>query len=82
MIVSGRVPDKDASKLLPIVEQLNARSNACARAHPGYHIAATGLSVIAARNSAGMINKLNRGLTHRIRLSSRLSSASPSARSP
>ena len=31
--------------------------------HPGYTIEITGLSVIAARNSAGMIDKLNRGLT-------------------
>ena len=31
--------------------------------HPGYEIAVTGLSAIAARNSASMIEKLNRGLT-------------------
>ena len=31
--------------------------------HPGYTIQPTGLSVIAARNSAAMIDKLNRGLT-------------------
>ena len=33
------------------------------KAHPGYEIAVTGLSAIAARNSANMIEKLNRGLT-------------------
>ena len=32
-------------------------------AHPGFNIAVTGLSAIAARNSAEMIGKLNRGLT-------------------
>jgi predicted RND superfamily exporter protein len=32
-------------------------------AHPGYQIAVTGLSAIAARNSASMIGKLNHGLT-------------------
>ena len=32
-------------------------------AHPGYKIWVTGLSAIAARNSATMIGKLNRGLT-------------------
>ena len=32
-------------------------------AHPGYRVSVTGLSAIAARNSAGMIGKLNRGLT-------------------
>jgi predicted RND superfamily exporter protein len=31
--------------------------------HPGYRISVTGLSVIAARNSANMIEKLSRGLT-------------------
>ena len=31
--------------------------------HPGYTIEMSGLSVIAARNSAGMIDKLNSGLT-------------------
>jgi predicted RND superfamily exporter protein len=62
-LIEGRVPDRDANKVLPIVEQLNARLNELEARHPGYHIAATGLSVIAARNSAGMINKLNHGLT-------------------
>ena len=33
------------------------------KAHPGYEIAVTGLSAIAARNSADMIGKLNRALT-------------------
>ena len=32
-------------------------------AHPGYTIAVTGLSAIAARNSADMIGKLNQALT-------------------
>ena len=32
-------------------------------AHPGYEIAVTGLSAIAARNSASMIGKLNQALT-------------------
>jgi predicted RND superfamily exporter protein len=63
VIVSGRAPDKDIANLLPIVQALNARLDAVRAAHPGYEIAPTGLSVIAARNSANMINKLNRGLT-------------------
>ena len=37
--------------------------DAVRKAHPGYEIAVTGLSAIAARNSANMIEKLNRGLT-------------------
>jgi len=63
VVVSGFVPDKDAARLLPIVDQLDEKLNAARARHPGYSIAVTGLSVIAARNSAGMIGKLNRGLT-------------------
>jgi hypothetical protein len=63
VIVSGRAPDKDSAQLLPIVQQLNGRLDAIRAAHPAFEIAPTGLSVIAARNSANMINKLNRGLT-------------------
>jgi len=63
-IVSGRIPDKDASGLVPIVAQLNEKLDAVRAKHPGYTIAVTGLSVIAAHSSADMINKLNRGLTY------------------
>jgi uncharacterized protein len=63
VIVSGLVPDKNLANLVPIVDQLDERLNAVRSAHPGYTIAVTGLSVIAARNSAGMINALNRALT-------------------
>jgi len=63
VIVSARVPNKDSARLLPIVNQLNDRLNAVRAQHPGYKIDVTGLAVIAARNSAGMIDKLNRALT-------------------
>jgi len=63
VIVSGRIPDVDASALLPIVHQLEAAMRHIAARHPGYDISVTGLSAIAARNSALMIGKLNRGLT-------------------
>jgi predicted RND superfamily exporter protein len=62
-LISGRVPDKDSGHILAIVEQLNGRLDALREKHPGYTITPTGLSVISARNSAGMINKLNHGLT-------------------
>ena len=62
-VVSGRVPDKDASALLPIVNTLDAQLAAVRAKHPGYTISVTGLAVIAARNSADMIGKLSRGLT-------------------
>jgi len=63
VVVSGRVPDLDSSQLLPVVETLDAKLDEIRKKHPGYEIAVTGLSAIAARNSANMIEKLNRGLT-------------------
>jgi len=63
VVVSGRVPDLDSSQILPVVENLDHALDAVRTQHPGYEIAVTGLSAIAARNSANMIEKLNRGLT-------------------
>jgi len=63
VIVSGRVPDSDASQLLPIVDRTDQQLNSIRAKYPGYKIAVTGLSVISARNSALMIDKLSRGLT-------------------
>jgi len=63
VIVSGRVPDSDASQLLPIVDRVDQQLNSVRAKYPGYKIAVTGLSVISARNSALMIDKLSRGLT-------------------
>ena len=62
-VVFGLVPDKSLTQLVPIVDQVERRLNAVRKADPGYGIAVTGLSVIAARNSADMIEKLNRALT-------------------
>ena len=63
VVVSGRVPDLDSSQILPVVDKLDHALDTVRKAHPGYEIAVTGLSAIAARNSANMIEKLNRGLT-------------------
>ena len=63
VVVSGRVPDLDSSQILPVVEKLDHALDTVRKEHPGYEIAVTGLSAIAARNSASMIEKLNRGLT-------------------
>src|SRR3569833_2005549 len=63
VVVAGRVPDKDSSQLLPIVDKLASELDAVRKKPPGYEVAVTGLAAIAARNSAGMIEKLNRGLT-------------------
>ncbi|HEV7873822.1 MAG TPA: MMPL family transporter, partial [Enterovirga sp.] len=63
VVVTGRVPDADASQLLPVVESLDKALDAVRTRHAGYQIAVTGLSVIAARNSAVMIGKLNQAMT-------------------
>jgi uncharacterized protein len=63
VLVSGRVPDLDSSQILPVVDKLDTELDVVRQKHPGYEIAVTGLSAIAARNSANMIEKLNRGLT-------------------
>ncbi len=63
VVISGRIPDKDSSQLLPVIDDLDKTLNEVRARNPGYSIAVTGLAVIAARNSANMIEKLNRGLT-------------------
>jgi predicted RND superfamily exporter protein len=63
VVVSGRIPDADASHLLPVVEALEKALADVGAKHPGYRISVTGLSAVAARNSADMIGKLNRALT-------------------
>jgi predicted RND superfamily exporter protein len=63
VVVTGRVPDADFNRLLPIVRELDHTLDGVRAQFPGYKIAVTGLSVLAARNSALMIDKLNRGLT-------------------
>src|SRR5258707_420869 len=68
VVVSGRVPDLDSSEILPVVDKLDSALNKVRAEHPGYEIAVTGLSAIAARNSANMIERLNCGLTVEFRL--------------
>jgi hypothetical protein len=62
VVVEGRVPDKGASELLPIVNELDQKFDAERKSHPGYGIAVTGLSAIAARSSADMIGRLVRSI--------------------
>jgi predicted RND superfamily exporter protein len=63
VVVAGRIPDSDSSQLLPVVDSLDKALGTVRQAHPGYRISVTGLSAIAARNSASMIGKLNMALT-------------------
>jgi uncharacterized protein len=62
VLVSGRIQDVDASQLLPIIEGLDKALDEVRAKRPAYKIEVTGLSAIAARNSASMIGKLNRAL--------------------
>lgn len=63
VVVSGRIPDVDASKLLPVVDDLDKSLNPIRQTHPGYKLSVTGLAAIAARNSSNMIGRLNQALT-------------------
>jgi predicted RND superfamily exporter protein len=63
VVVSGRIPDVDASHLLPVIQKLDGQLDAVRRQYAGYQISVTGLAAIAARNSANMIGKLNQALT-------------------
>ena len=66
VVVTGRIPDIDVSDLLPVIVKLDGKLNIVRDTHPDYRIVVTGLSTIAARNSATMIDKLNAGLTTEI----------------
>jgi uncharacterized protein len=62
VLVTGRLPDVDASEILPVVERVDRALDDVRKVHPGYEISVTGLPAIAARNSARLIGELNWGL--------------------
>jgi hypothetical protein len=62
VLVTARLPDVDASEILPVVEKIDKALDEVRRDHPGYEISVTGLPAIAARNSAVLIGELNWGL--------------------
>lgn len=62
VLVTARLPDIDASQILPIVDKIDRALAPVRAAHPSYDIAVTGLPAIAARNSANLIYELNWGL--------------------
>ena len=47
-VVTGRIPDKDASDLLPVINSLEEGLETTRQQHPAYEINVTGLAVIAA----------------------------------
>lgn len=62
VLVTARMPDIDASQILPVVDQIDKALEPVRKENPGYEIAVTGLPAIAARNSAKLIDELNWGL--------------------
>lgn len=62
VLVTGRLPDVDASEILPVVEKIDKALQPIREANPDYQISVTGLPAIAARNSAKLIGELNWGL--------------------
>lgn len=63
VVITGRIPDLDASRILPVVEKLDRTLDEVRARHKDYSISVTGLSAIAARNSAKMIQNLSISLT-------------------
>jgi predicted RND superfamily exporter protein len=62
VLVTGRLPDVDASEILPVVAKIEEALAPLRAAHPDMTISVTGLPAIAARNSATLIGELNIGL--------------------
>lgn len=62
VLVTGRLPDIDASQILPVIEKIDKALDPVRAAHPGYQIFVTGLPAIAARNSARLIEQLDHAL--------------------
>ena len=62
VLVTARLPDIDASDILPVVDEIDRALDPVRAANPGYEISVTGLPAIAARNSALLIGELNVGL--------------------
>jgi uncharacterized protein len=62
VLVTARLPDIDASQILPIVDKIDAALEPLRKENPAFEISVTGLPAIAARNSAKLIGDLNWGL--------------------
>ncbi len=58
VLVTGRLPDVDSSRILPVVEKIDRSLDPIRKAYPNFRISVTGLPAIAARNSARMIDQL------------------------
>jgi uncharacterized protein len=59
VLVTGRLPDVDASRILPLVHKVDQALDPVRKAYPDYEISVTGLPALAARNSYRMISQLD-----------------------
>jgi uncharacterized protein len=62
VLVTGRLPDVDSSRILPVVEKIDHSLDGVRKAYPNFRISVTGLPAIAARNSARMIDQLKESI--------------------
>jgi len=62
VLVTGRLPDIDSSRILPVVEKIDQALDNLRKEYPQFTISVTGLPAVAARNSARMIQQLNEAL--------------------
>ncbi len=62
VLVTGRLPDVDSSRILPVVEKIDRSLDPIRAANPNFRISVTGLPAIAARNSARMIDQLKESI--------------------
>ncbi|MBA2124869.1 RND transporter [Hyphomicrobium methylovorum] len=62
VLVTGRLPDVDASQILPVVKSVDHALDPIRQAHPEYEISVTGLPALAARNSYRMISQLDESI--------------------
>jgi predicted RND superfamily exporter protein len=62
VLVTGRLPDIDASKILPVVKEVDHALDPIRKAFPAYEISVTGLPALAARNSHDMIQQLDESI--------------------
>ncbi len=62
VLVTGRLPDIDSSRILPVVDKLDRALDEVRKVSPGLEISVTGLPAIAARSSANMIGQLKTSL--------------------
>ena len=62
VLVTGRLPDIDASQILPLVHKVDLALDPVRKAHPKFEISVTGLPALAARNSHRMISQLDESI--------------------